>query len=259
MGACPQGGGDVPAAPSFAAAIDAYASYVGQSTCDPTAKPGVTAFRNLVLATYPCTTSGGISRDCSVGGTSEHKEGRAWDWMVAYPHPAATALHTWLLATDSHGNPHAMIRRFGIMYMIWNKQIWKAYQPSKGWQTYTGSNPHTDHTHFSFSWDGADRQTSFWTSGQPPTPDARPQDRGRLDPSTTGDRGSADSALHFVDAEYSNIPEDPLPPNEGVEVRGGRGVTGHGSVVDAATLAVLLFLVAAESPAGRGRRRCRGR
>jgi hypothetical protein len=162
--------------------------------------------------------------------------------MVSYPHPAATALHTWLLATDSHGNPHAMIRRFGIMYMIWNKQIWKAYQPSKGWQAYTGSNPHTDHTHFSFSWDGADRQTSFWTSGQPPTPDARPPDRGRVERSPTADRGSADRRLHFVDAEYSNIPEDPLPADEGVEVRGGCRV-GGGTAAGGGD--VLLLLIAA--------------
>jgi hypothetical protein len=39
----------------------------------------VLAFRKKVLATYPKTSNAGISRDCSIGGQSEHKEGRAWD------------------------------------------------------------------------------------------------------------------------------------------------------------------------------------
>jgi len=163
-----------PAAPTFTSGIDSYASYDGQTTCDPTEKPGVVAFMNLVLATYPCTSSSGITRSCSTGGTSEHKEGRAWDWGLSYPHPAADSFLAWLLATDEHGNEHAMARRLGIMYMIWNNKIWKSYKASAGWQPYTGSNPHTDHVHFSFSWDGANKKTSFWTSGTTPAPTPTP-------------------------------------------------------------------------------------
>ena len=175
---CPKGGAVQPVTPAFGSKIDSYASYMGQSKCDPTAKPGVTAFMKLVLATYPCTTSGGISRSCSSGGKSEHKEGRAWDWMIKVGHPAADSLLGWLLATDKHGNKHAMARRVGIMYMIWNKKMWRAYNPGLGWAPYSGSNPHTDHVHFSFSWDGANKKTSFWSAppvkpdaGKPPTPD----------------------------------------------------------------------------------------
>lgn len=174
MAACPSGGNTSPATPSFGASIDGYASYVGQSTCSGTAKPGVTAFKNLVLATYPCTSSGGIVRGCSVGGKSEHKEGRAWDWMIKYPHPAADALLSWLLATDSHGNKHANARRLGIMYMIWNRKMWRAYKPDQGWQPYTGSNPHTDHVHFSFSWNGANKKTSFWSAPAAPSTPTTP-------------------------------------------------------------------------------------
>ena len=36
-----------PATPSFGSAIDAYAAYDGQRTCDPTAKPGVIDVRDL--------------------------------------------------------------------------------------------------------------------------------------------------------------------------------------------------------------------
>jgi putative cell wall-binding protein len=75
----------------------------------------------------------------------------------------------WLLATDKYGNTHAMARRMGLTYIIWNKQVIKMYRPSDGWQPYTGANPHTDHIHLSFSWAGAREETSFFThDGTPP-------------------------------------------------------------------------------------------
>ena len=166
--ACPNGGKVSPKTPNFGKSADGYASYVGQSKCSPTARVGVTAFKNLVLATYPCTYSGGITRSCSSGGKSEHKEGRAWDWMVKVGHPAADSLLKWLLATDKYGNKHANARRLGIMYMVWNRKIWGSYKASQGWRKYSGSNPHTDHVHFSFSWAGANKQTSFWKTPMPP-------------------------------------------------------------------------------------------
>jgi MYXO-CTERM domain-containing protein len=185
-GPCPNGGNTVPQAPNFGPGIDNYASYVGQAKCDPVAKPGVIAFKDLVLATYPCTSNSGIERSCSVGGKSEHKEGRAWDWGVQYPHPAADAFLKWLLATDQHGNKHAMARRLGIMYMIWNKQVWSSYKASQGWRPYTGASPHTDHVHFSFSWDGANKASTFWTAPTTPPPPPPPpppkQDAGTQPP-----------------------------------------------------------------------------
>jgi len=147
--------------------IEAYQPYVGQKVCDPVAKPGVRSFMNMVLEAYPGTGSSGIVRDCGIGGTSEHKEGRAWDWTANYSNTTQRAqaanLLTWLLATDKYGNKHAMLRRLGVMYMIWNKQIWKAYQADKGWQAYSGSDPHTSHAHFSFGWNGAKQATSYWS------------------------------------------------------------------------------------------------
>jgi len=174
-----------PPTPQFGQSIDDYASYEGQSTCDPTPKPGVVAFKDFVLAAYPCTGEGEIGRSCGTGGTSEHKEGRAWDWMVSYPSQHATVVLSWLLETDGNGNEHAMARRLGIMYMIWNSKIWKSYQASQGWQTYTGSSPHTDHVHFSFSWEGAQKQTSFWTAPEPepePEPEPTPEPEPEPDP-----------------------------------------------------------------------------
>ena len=165
----------LPAAPAAAApetvspgaAIEALSPYQGQTACEPIARPGVERFRDLVLAAYPGTTNAGIVRACSSGGTSEHKEGRAWDWRADADDPIQAAqvadLMQWLLAPDEHGNSAAMARRLGVMYVIWDAQVWKSYQAARGWQPYSGSSPHTDHVHLSFSWAGALGETSYWT------------------------------------------------------------------------------------------------
>ena len=156
-----------PQTPDFGPAIDAFASYDPQTTCSPTPKAGVTGFRDILNQAYGSHT-GYISRDCADGGTSEHKEGRALDYMLdinnSADHADANDILTWLLATDKYGNKNAMARRLGIMYVIWDRQIWGSYKADEGWRPYTGTNPHTDHIHFSFSWAGAKRQTTWWTS-----------------------------------------------------------------------------------------------
>lgn len=162
------GSPSVPPSPAFGPKIDPYAGYQGQTTCSATARPGVVGFRQLVMATYPSTRDYGINRPCG-GGASEHYDGRAWDWGVnagnASEKETADGLVAWLLETDGYGNQRARARRLGIMYIIWNHRVWKAYQPSAGWQPYTGSVPHTDHVHFSFGWPGANKTTTWWNPG----------------------------------------------------------------------------------------------
>jgi hypothetical protein len=159
------------ATPDFGPAIDAYASYVGQSTCDATAKPGVAGFRDLLNATYG-THNSGIGRACDDGGRSEHKEGRALDYALnvydAGQRAIANDILNWLLATDRYGNTNANARRLGMMYIIWNRLIWYSSNPYAGWQNYACSGDpsdcHTNHIHFSFSWAGALKQTSWWSA-----------------------------------------------------------------------------------------------
>jgi len=170
----------------FPAQIDPYQPYDGQSTCDPTPKPGVVEFSNMLMQTYPATGSSGISRSCGIGGTSEHKEGRAFDWTASVSDPtqraAADSAINWLLATDEHGNQHAMFRRFGLMYIIWNAQIFSSSQHEAGWRPYpcnagaSHDDCHVRHVHFSFGWPGALRQTSWWTMPRttPPAEGAPP-------------------------------------------------------------------------------------
>lgn len=169
-----------PRTPSFTTGIEDFAPYQPQFLCRHHVEPGVKAFEQLVLKTYPVTTSLGDLRACSVGGTSEHYDGRAFDWGADHRVPAQRAagqsLLDWLFATDAEGNADAMFRRLGLMYVIWDKRIWGTW--SRRWEPYACSGVtgcHINHIHFSFDWAGAREKTSYWTGRvagvmEPPLP-----------------------------------------------------------------------------------------
>ncbi|HEX6878474.1 MAG TPA: hypothetical protein VF165_22645, partial [Nocardioidaceae bacterium] len=117
------------------------------------------------------------------------------DWGVSVnstrDRASVQALMRWLLKRDAFGNRYAMARRLGIQYMIWNRRIWGSYAAGSGWRKYTGSNPHTDHVHFSLSWAGARKKTSFWSprnfpnsSGNAPTPPRTTKPKPAPEPTT---------------------------------------------------------------------------
>lgn len=138
---------------------ESFAPVELQSVCDRTEKPGTAAFRKFVLA-HQGGKDLGILRECSVGrAVSEHKEGRAWDWGMSASSASDSArveqLLDWLFAADA-----ALFRRAGLQYIIWNKKIWST--TSRAWRDYSGPNAHTDHVHFSFSWPGANGETSLY-------------------------------------------------------------------------------------------------
>jgi len=162
--------------------IDPLASYDPQQSCINHTQPGTLKIAAFWKASNPNIGSGiGTLRACSVGDTSEHKEGRAMDYMLDYKNATqyATAIRVinWLLASDDFGNQYAMVRRMGLMYMIWNNKIWGAYRPSDAWRNYSvggvdcsklpdptyKTTCHRDHIHMSFSWAGARGATSFFT------------------------------------------------------------------------------------------------
>ena len=142
------------------AMVDVRPSYTGQNSCDPIDKPGATAFGQLMKETYR-TGVVGISRWCN-GSQSEHSEGRAIDWMLDVNKPEEKAVAESAIAFLTANNGENA-RRLGVMYLIWNKQSWRAYAPERGWQPYSGASPHTDHIHTSLTWDGAMKRTSWWT------------------------------------------------------------------------------------------------
>ena len=117
--------------PSFGRAIEGYAPYVGQTICSPTPKPGALKLQKWLMTRYPGTGSSGIARACSVGGRSEHKEGRGFDWRVNVRNATQTAqVDTFLklaFASDKYGSPDAVARRMGLMYLIWNDRIYSAF------------------------------------------------------------------------------------------------------------------------------------
>jgi hypothetical protein len=167
----------VPAVPTpLPEGYDVSPTYEGQAQCDPAAKAGTQKLADLIKATYGSDETVWIPRACDVGGQSEHKEGRALDWMVsvrkAQQRADAEAFLGWLLGPDQFGNPYGNAMRLGVMYIGWNDRIWRGYDVERGWTELKGcfSLPssgndtvcHRDHIHISLTWDGASGRTSFW-------------------------------------------------------------------------------------------------
>lgn len=152
---------------NLATNVDPLADYDGQDTCSSTVQPGTAALAELLTNTYSSNQDWYSLRDCGVGGRSEHKDGRALDWFVdaydADERAVGDRLTRWLTeADDPQGNPHGAARRMGVMYVIWNRQVWSSWRAEDGWRTYTGSHPHDNHVHVSLSWDGARCDTTWW-------------------------------------------------------------------------------------------------
>ncbi|MFT4294222.1 MAG: hypothetical protein QM582_02285 [Micropruina sp.] len=145
--------------------IDAHLGYKPQKTCTPAAKPGTTALLKALIKNWG-GKSWGISRFCTSGGTSEHKEGRALDWHMdsrkAKDRAKVDQAVKWITANNGE-----VAYRLGIMYMIWNQKIWSIYYQELGWRKMASRGSwtanHKDHVHISLSWDGAMAQTSWWT------------------------------------------------------------------------------------------------
>jgi hypothetical protein len=155
--------------------IDPYAAY---RRADPDAcataqpQPGVLRFRAMLIERL-----GGWGDSIVACSDYEHEEGRAWDWMRDAGDPAEAAsvqrLLTWILSTDEHGNRHAMARRLGLAYVIWNDSFLNlSAGASHEWEDYSACTPattdpgvcHTNHVHFSFAWTGARGETSWHTA-----------------------------------------------------------------------------------------------
>lgn len=186
------------AGPAAAAPVDDYAGYDGQSTCARAALPGTDYLLRWLVRQYPGTRSVSTLRACT-DGTSEHKDGRALDWGVDAADPkeraTAQALLERLFATDKRGNEHALARRMGIMYVIWDDHIYRAYDGFAR-DLYTRCVPrsdcsktsrHRDHVHISLSRSGAAGHTTFYRARNVPrVPVFYPGTR-KLDPEATSE------------------------------------------------------------------------
>lgn len=163
-------------------------TYEGQSTCDPTPKPGAIAMADVIRATYGSQQVIGIPRGCDVGGRSEHKEGRAVDWMIDVRKPGERALAeaylNWLLGPDQAGRQHGHAYQLGVMYIGWHDRMWRAYRPESGWTELKGcfsksesrydNYCHRNHIHISLTWAGANGNTAPGIPVVPSEPPAAP-------------------------------------------------------------------------------------
>ena len=200
------------AAQPTAGGIEPYPRYDGQTVCSPSAKPGTATFAQRTLATFTNTGTFGIGRSCNIGGTSEHKEGRAWDWAAnasnAAQHRSVDRMLTWLLATDAQGNRHAMARRLGIMYIIWDRQMFRMYRVNDGWQPYHGSSPHTDHVHISFTRAGGNKTTSYWSMRNAPSWGGKSTTQPVPIQPTGPKPASFNQTRRDIDGRYTPLPGD---------------------------------------------------
>lgn len=158
--------------------VEPYAGYEPQSACSPVAKPGTRALGRWVVAGFG-GRAGAISRACKGRSTSEHKEGRAFDWRLNARSRADRARAARFLqritATGASGEPAELARRMGVMYVIWNDRIYAAYDQFRP-RPYLSSGckklrkcsrtlRHRDHMHISLTRRGGAGRTS-WYAGR---------------------------------------------------------------------------------------------
>ena len=183
--------------------VDAPSSYDAQTTCTSRPQPGTVALSRYLLRSYPVTRSMGLMRACSQGAHSEHKDGRAFDWGADVAHAATKkAAYDFIkrvLATDADGNAHALARRMGIMYIIYDDTIWASYRdfaPRSYLNDACTSRAkcsrtlrHLDHVHISLGLAGAAAQTSWYRARNVPSRPVYYPGTRELDPQDTAVTG----------------------------------------------------------------------
>ncbi len=165
----------VPSASSAPEHIEDYASWQPVKRCAPKAKRGTVTLSRWIVKSYG-GGEGYISRSC--GSTSEHTEGRAFDWPLNADRKAdrvrAKKFLKRILRTDNRGNDHAWARRMGVMYVIWKDRIysaWNEFEPepylSSSCQTRKRCSKtlrHRDHVHISLTRRGGKGKTSWYAN-----------------------------------------------------------------------------------------------
>ncbi len=160
-----------------AAPIEDYPSYQAGDKCRPEPKPGTVHLGKWMVREFG-GSYGNVGRACS-GATSEHEEGRAFDWTLDAAKKAdrksARSFLVRILATDQRGHEDALARRMGIMYVIWNDRIWSAWNTYRAEDYLSSSCPtkkkcsatlrHRDHVHVSQTRAGGRGATS-WFEGR---------------------------------------------------------------------------------------------
>ncbi len=171
------------------------------NSCSGRPQPGTLDLKRYIDYYWPGNSWGIYNCRNIRGGTrlSIHAEGRALDWRLyawrSGERAAAEDIVSFFLETDTHGQPRAMVRRFGIQHIIYNNYHWRASQLSQGWH-YCACG-HRDHLHIEQNWAGARRRTTAWT-GYEPTLIALPRlPSAPRSPSPLGIAGSTEYVPHL--------------------------------------------------------------
>ena len=221
----------------LAAGVTPVITYEPQTTCDSSPKPGALRVEKIITSTYGASQTVWIPRGCYVGDTSEHKEGRALDWMTSVRDPQqranAEAFLNWLLGPDQSGRPYGHALQLGIMYIGWNDRIWRGYGIDRGWQELKdcfGKSDaqydnycHRNHIHISLTRQGA---TGLDPTGMPiqtepvaalPAPEAPLAEPILTETAVAPAQPGPDSDLFMsIGSElgYRTTGQDPLQPGE---------------------------------------------
>jgi hypothetical protein len=173
------------AAVEYPGPVDAYASYQGENGCRDRPMKGTKQLAAWITKKFAGGTANASMRACS-SSTSEHQDGRAIDWTMDAAKEADRAevdrFLTTLFATDGDGEEHALARRMGIMYVIWNDHMYRAYgNPHFAKDDYLSSScpsrkkcsktlRHRDHVHISLSRPGGKAETTWYNRTTTPAP-----------------------------------------------------------------------------------------
>jgi hypothetical protein len=162
----------------YAGPPEDYARYEGQTTCVERAQPGTRKLAGWINRRFGGGKAVASLRSCP-GGTSEHKDGRAIDWSMDATRPGHRAeverFLGRLLAADRDGEEDARARRMGVMYVIWNDEMYASYrngfEPTpylssscKRKRTCSTTLRHRDHVHISLSKAGGRAETSWYVA-----------------------------------------------------------------------------------------------
>jgi hypothetical protein len=164
-----------PSAAAYTDAPEDYASYQPEKGCRDKPRPGTKKLAAWINNTFDGGTAVASMRRCD-RSTSEHQDGRAIDWMMdatkKKDRRQVKRFLAQLFAADSDGNEHALARRMGVMYLIWDDGMYSAYRTSgadhferRDYGCTCGSKTarHRDHVHISLSLPGGRARTSWYT------------------------------------------------------------------------------------------------
>lgn len=166
-------------AQQYSTPVEDYSAYQPAKKCRDSVRPGTRVLSKWIDRKFRGGDAVPSLRSCKTGGTSEHKEGRAIDWMMdAAKKKQRAEVRRFLgrlFAEDADGNAHARARRMGVMYVIWNDHMYAAYDRFEK-RDYLSSScsskkkcsktlRHRDHVHISLNRPGGRGDTS-WYAGR---------------------------------------------------------------------------------------------